>query len=380
MARKLGDSVKIDRLLDLAADRSRAARSELTDAIVDLFLPDRHRLSDHQRAIMTDVLRKLVGSLEIEVRQYLVEALLRGPDPLPELQAVLANDEIEVAQAVLERSRVLQDQDLIDVVRRRAEEHRMAIALRNDVSAAVAEALVEKAGPDVIEALIRNSDAMLSRRAMEMLVAESKRFDRFQEPLLARADLPPELAYRMYWWVSAALRDYILKRFEIDPTRIDSLIQSAARRGIAAHEIDDRLEARAIRLAERLHELGDLTNDFIRASLRQSRISLFVAGLAIRAKIDFATSWAILSDPGTDSVVVLLRAIDMPREMAASILMLLQRLRDGNAPQPPDALVRVMEAFDMMPIDRARSVLRLWRLDRHYRDAIDEVGPAGPNA
>src|SRR3546814_20482786 len=123
----------------------------------------------------------------MEVRQYLVESLLCGPDPLPELQSVLANDEIEVAQAVLERSKVLQDQDLIDVVLRRAEEHRMAIALRNDVSAAVAEALVEKAGPDVIEALIRNPDATLSRRALEMLVAESKRLDRVQEPLLSRA-------------------------------------------------------------------------------------------------------------------------------------------------------------------------------------------------
>src|SRR3546814_19929853 len=126
----------------------------------------------------------------MEVRQYLVESLLCGPDPLPELQSVLANDEIEVAQAVLERSKVLQDQDLIDVVLRRAEEHRMAIALRNDVSAAVAEALVEKAGPDVIEALIRNPDATLSRRAMEMLVAESKRFDRFQEPLPTTEERP----------------------------------------------------------------------------------------------------------------------------------------------------------------------------------------------
>src|SRR3546814_7618834 len=81
MAKKLGDTVNVDRLLDLAADRSRAAKTELTNAIVDLFLPERHRLSDHQRAMMTDVLRKLIGSLEIEVRQYLVEALLRGPDP-----------------------------------------------------------------------------------------------------------------------------------------------------------------------------------------------------------------------------------------------------------------------------------------------------------
>lgn len=375
MAKNLDETVNVDRLLNLAADRSRAARTELTNAIVDLFLPDRHRLTDHQRAIMTDVLRKLIGSLETEVRQYLVEALLRGPDQLPELQALLANDEIEVAQAILERSRVLQDQDLIDVVMRRAEEHRMAIALRNDVSAAVAEALVEKAGPDVIEALIRNPDVTLSRRAMEMLVAESKRFDRFQEPLLSRADLPPELAYRMYWWVSAALRDYILKRFEIDPGKIDGLIQSAARRGIAAHEIDEKLEARAMRLAERLHELGDLTDDFIRASLRQSRISLFVAGLAIRAGIDFPTSWAIVSDPGADSMVVLLKSIDMPRDLAASILMLMERLRDGAHPQSPETLVIAMEAFDRMEVARARSVLELWQLDRQYRAAIDQVAP-----
>lgn len=376
MAKGKSDGVmEVDRLLDLAADRSRAARVELSDAIVDLFLPDRHRLSDHQRAVMIEVLRKLVGSLEIEVRQYLVEALLRAPDPLPELQAHLASHEIEVAQSVLERSRVLHDQDLIDVVMRRAEEHRMAIALRNDVSAAVAEALVETASPDVVEALIRNPDDMLARRAMEMLVAESKRFDRFQEPLLARADLPPELAYRLYWWVSAALRDYILKRFEIEPARVDELIQSAARRGIAAHEIDEKLEARAMRLAERLHELGDLTDDFIRASLRQSRISLFVAGFAVRAGIDFATSWTIVLDPRGDSMVVLLRAIDMPRDIAGSILMLMERLRDGGGPHSSHAVARAMDAFDAMASDSARSVLRLWQLDRHYRDAIDQVAP-----
>src|SRR3546814_15782511 len=122
----------------------------------------------------------------MEVRQYLVESLLCGPDPLPELQSVLANDEIEVAQAVLERSKVLQDQVLIDVVLRRAEEHRMTIALSNDVSAAVAEALVEKAGPDVIEALILNPDATLPRRAREMLVALNNRLDRFPDPLPPR--------------------------------------------------------------------------------------------------------------------------------------------------------------------------------------------------
>src|SRR3546814_1752397 len=68
----------------------------------------------------------------------------------------------------------------------------------------------------------------------------------------------------------------------------------------------------------------------------------------------------------------------MPRDMAASILMLMQRLRDGTHPQPPEALVIAMEAFDRMEIAGARSVLQLWRLDRQYRTAIDEVA-AGAN-
>src|SRR3546814_7893062 len=76
-------------------------------------------------------------------------------------------------------------------------------------------------------------------------------------------------------------------------------------------------------------------------------------------------------------MVVLLRAIDMPRDMAASILMLMQRLRDGTHPQPPEALVIAMEAFDRMEIAGARSVLQLWQLDRQYRTAIDEVAAGG---
>src|SRR3546814_13563909 len=99
MAKKLGDTVNVDRLLDLAADRSRAAKTELTNAIVDLFLPERHRLSDHQRAMMTDVLRKLIGSLAIEVRQYLVEELRRGPAPVPARPTVPSHPETEGAHA-----------------------------------------------------------------------------------------------------------------------------------------------------------------------------------------------------------------------------------------------------------------------------------------
>jgi len=365
----------LERLLSQAADNTRSARDTLSQAIVDLFLKDDGRLSDRQRALMNDVLEKLISSVEIEVRQYAVEALLGQEEPLSEVQALLADDKITLAAPILEKSSVLRDESLINIVMRRAEEHRMAIVLRTDLSAA-AMPLPADVGPDIFELLIRSTDTMVSRRAMEVLVAESKRQDRFQEPLLSRADLPGELATRMFWWVAAALRSHILAHFTVDRYAIDRLLERAARQGIDSHSALDQLETRAIKLAKRMDELGDLTDDFIRICLSQSKMTVFVASLAVRSEISFLTAWAIVADKRGQSLAVLLRALGMKREMAAAILLLAERLHEYPSQRRPGKLGELLSVFDMVPDERARSVLQFWQLDAGYRGAIEELKAA----
>ena len=365
----------LERLLSLAADNTRSARDTLSQAIVDLFLKDDGRLSDRQRALMNDVLGKLISSVEIEVRQYAVEALLGREEPLSEVQALLADDKIALAAPILEKSSVLRDESLINIVMRRAEEHRMAIVLRTDLSVAAMPAPAD-VGPDIFELLIRSTDAMVSRRAMEVLVAESKRQDRFQEPLLSRADLPAELATRMFWWVAAALRSHILAHFAVDRYTIDRLLERAARQGIDSHTALDQLETRTIKLAKRMDELGDLTDDFIRICLSQSKMTMFVASLAVRGEISFLTAWAIVADRRGQSLAVLLRALDMKRETAAAILLVAERLHEVPPQRPPGKLGELLSVFDMVPDERARSVLQFWQLDAGYRGAIEELKAA----
>src|SRR3546814_17247944 len=60
---------------------------------------------------------------------------------------------------------------------------------------------------------------------MEFLVEESRRVDCYQEPLLHRHELSPDLARRMYWWVSAALREHFSRHFEIDPEALDDQLE-----------------------------------------------------------------------------------------------------------------------------------------------------------
>jgi uncharacterized protein (DUF2336 family) len=369
--------IDVQALLDLAADRSSAARAQLMNAIVDLFLPANQRLTDQQRALMTDVLGRLLGSIEMEVRQHLVEALMRSSVELPDLEAQLANDAIEVARPILEKSKVIRHADLIAVVMQCAEEHRMAIALRDDISAPLAEALVEKGirggEDDVLETLIRNEDAVLSRRAMELLVAESKRNGQFQQPLLTRNDVPVDLAYQMYWWVSATLRRYILRNYVIDQAVLDPMIERATRRAMVDHDDTQSVQARALQLARRLEELGELTDSFFLRTLRQGRLSLFAAGLAARAKVSFSTAWKIVTDPGHESFIVFAKAIDLSRDATASMVLVLDGLNNASPVRPPSVLTEILRLYDDLDVAGARRLLQYWQLDADFRRAIDAI-------
>ncbi len=365
---------EVKRLFELARDKSQDARRHLLENITDLFLSQDGRLNEHERALMSDILSKLVESVETEIRQQLSETLVKTGIEMPDILKLLASDDIEIARPVLEKSKLLQDADLIEVVRMRTDEHRLCIALRQGVSEELSESLIEYGSHDVIEALIRNSDAILSRRAMEYLVTESRRVDRFQEPLLNRNDLPSELAYQMYWWVSAALRKKIVTEFEVDQTAFDQALQTATRQALVEQGDGDGAFIRAQKLVRRMAEMGELTVKFLIQALRQQRIPVFVAGIGEMGQIDFRTSWRIFSDRRGESLAVLSKAIGIERNDFTSIFLLLAQTRDGSRAQPTSVLKPILELYDSVTPDNAKGALLYWQSDASYQIAIDELG------
>jgi uncharacterized protein (DUF2336 family) len=369
--------IDVQALLGLAAGRSGAARAQLANAVTDLFLPAAQRLTDQQRALMTDVLGRLLGTVEMEVRRHLVEALSRSPASQPDLEARLASDSIEVARPILERSSVVRNPALMDIVIQCAEEHRMAIALRETVSPPLTEALAERgfkgSEDDVLEGLIRTEDPVLSRRAMELLVAESKRNGQFQQPLLTQNDLPADLAHEVYWWVAAALRRHILKNFVIDQAVLDPMLERAAKRAMVEYDDTQSVQSRALQLARRLNELGELTDGFLLRTLRQGRLSLFTAAFAARAKIAFNTVWRIVTDPASESFIVLAKAVDVSRDATASLVIVLGELGNAARARPPSAVAEILRLHDDLDVAAARRVLNYWQLDAGLRQAIDDL-------
>lgn len=188
----------LEGLFALARSKSKDDRRELFDTVRDLFFDTGEALNDRERALMGDILRRLVKDVEVSVRRNLAERLAQDPRSPHELVKAMANDGIEAAYPLLIASEVLADADLIEIVRHRTQSHQLAIASRRALSPDLSEALVHTGNEDVIVALLENNGAKLSAATMEYLAEQARAVDRFQEPLVHRADLPRELARSMF--------------------------------------------------------------------------------------------------------------------------------------------------------------------------------------
>jgi len=362
-------------LLELALDKSLEGRRELTATIGDLFNNQDEVLSERERALMTDILRKLIHECEMAVRRDLSERLSSAPNPPHELIVALANDEIEVAEPILRASAVLRDAELVGVIRHRTQQHQLAIAMRRSLSEYVSDALVETGNIDVVKVLLENPDAQISEATMEYLAEESRRVDTYQEPLLRRDDLSPALAARMYLWVSAALRSHILENFDIEPSRIDDHLEQAAS-GPESQQGVPKKDKPAEFLARRLTEQRKITPDFLIQVLRQGEVPLFEALFGELSGLKAPRLQNVLYDSGGEGLAIACRAMAMPKPTFATIFLLSRRGRTGNQIVDPRELSRALLLFDKIAPIAAAEVMKGWCRDWTYQDAVERVAEA----
>jgi uncharacterized protein (DUF2336 family) len=371
--------LEFDELLDLARDRSVASRTRLVETVSDLFFDKKQTLSDRERALMTEILRRLIHDIEMSVRRTLAERLSGEPDAPSELITALANDEIEVAYPVLVKSTVLQDAELIEIIHQRTLEHQLAIAARERLSRLVSDALVNTGHTDVIKALLENHGAEISQATLEFLVEQSKRIDAYQSPLVARPDLPAELVKRMYWWVSAAVRKHIVAAFDIDPTELDRRIEDIIKDLLEDPSAKPILARKGEELAKKLAEKGAISPQLLVQALRQGEVALFESLLAQATGLRRTLTRRIVFEPGGQGLAVIARAIYIPKPDFASIFLLSRASRPGDKVVDPGELSRVMEFYDRVQPEPAKRLLARMRLDPDYLKSMIEVDerPAG---
>ncbi len=362
-----------DELLKIARDKSVEGRQRLANVVADLFLDDGKILSDQERQLSHDILRHLVHDFEVTVRQIISKRLAEWPGLPTDLVTFLANDEIDIAYPILTSSGILADENLIEVIQHRTSEHQMAIAIRNNLSEAVSTAIVEQGHEAAIQKLLSNENAQISRDTMAYLVDESKRVDTFQEPILRRHDLQPEMAQKMFMWVSAALRRHITDNFPIDEQIIDDMLEKSAVETFVAMSASTQPKKTSDRLAEDLIDEGEVNSDLLIEVLNDGEVALFVSLFKRMSGLREQLIKKILFEPGGEGLAIACKALGILKTDFTTIFTASR----GSAPHLVTDFSREIRSaikfYSTIDEISSRKVLTQWCRDSKYLEALRQL-------
>ena len=328
------------------------ARGEVADAIGrSIDSPD---LGAAERDIALDIVRKLAGDLEQQVRQNLAEAVRQSVGLPHDVALKLAKDVGEVALPVISDSVVLTDGDLVSIVEDGDTDKQLAIANRDEVSEFVAGALVERGNEDVVVAVVSNPGAELNEPALGKALDRFGDSPRLQAPMVGRATLPVAVAERLVSLVSDKLKDELVRRHEISPDMATDLVLEGRERATLALLSDDTGANNVEELVREMARNGRLTDSILLRAACTGDLAFVAAGLAVRAKIAFRNADMLVHDDGANGLKSLASKAGMSEHDRIILRAAVDVARTTEMVDAPDArerfaetvLERVLTTFD----------------------------------
>lgn len=350
-----GIDPEIGKLVSLAQSESAESRSQLYLSIAALMESRAGGFSASERELLNAIMRQLTRQVEMQVRQALAERMSELDDAPQDLILLLANDRIEVAQGVLEKSTMLNENELIDIINAASHLHQKAIAGRADVSERVAASLAESSAPEVLLELVRNQRARIANETMERLAERSRDDVELQRGVLARPELQQDLATRMCGFVTEALHGFITQRFGIDAAAVRKNLALASAEAHARMTHASGPE----RLVSKLHAAGQLKPGFAVKALGQGQLDVFEHAVAKLIDIPAEAIGRLMKSGDAATLALICQAIGIDRSVFSTLFSQAETLRGRSGILSQQDRTRADEVFQTLSREDARrTVLR----------------------
>jgi hypothetical protein len=319
----------------------RAGRDRLSVVRADFFLDATQRLTEQERSLMTAMLADIVNVIADQLGAELA----------------LPQDDDDAGFALLEQllaAGLLDLPPLVAVLLHRAEEERATSVIRSR----------DTRSRRFLHKLVADPEADVAAAAMALVLARSRRRDRFDSPRIDLDDVPADAVAPLVYRVAAAVQ-----RRSGGP---DRSVTEAAARVLARHDEGKRLEALNFGLVHALDRAGRLDESLIRNAFHDGEGVIGVEALARSAGVDFETAWSLFAS-GSAGIAQLLRLAGMSRQSAAELISSLGELLRGG---PGEAI----SVFDELSDEEAADARAWLRLHPAYRDGASALRGAHGNA
>jgi uncharacterized protein (DUF2336 family) len=256
------------------------------------------KLTAEERVIAEDIVRVLTRDAAILVRQALAEQLKESRTVPRDVALALAHDVDEVSLPILTHSLVLSDDDLIEIVRGSGGAKQAAIAGRQHVSAAVADAIVAADQPAALAALVANDGAELKEETLQRVLDRHGDKEQINAPMARRTQLPVTVLERLVVAASAAIRDILARRRDLPDRLASDLVLNTRERATASLLSPTSPALEALQLAQHLHRSGRLTPSLIIRAICLGDLVFVEAAFAVLADIPVHNARLLMYDAG----------------------------------------------------------------------------------
>ena len=294
----------------LKADRTARTREWTAAKVADQF--SHGELSDSEREIAEAIFRFLVRDVAVKVREALCQHLKECRRVPHDVALTLARDVESVALPMLQSSRVLTDDDLIEIVRSQGPARQKAIARRVEVSEQVSEALIETEDEEVVTTLVENTTAEIGEQAMQKVVETFPDSEVVQGLLAQRSELPISVAERLVGLVSYTMRQHLIDHYDIPIDETGDVVkQTRERATLGLIGTSDNLE-KVRRLVRQLFANGHLTPSILLRSMSMGKLIFFEVAMAELAKVPIMSVRTLLYEQGSRGFASIYQCAGLP--------------------------------------------------------------------
>jgi len=316
----------VRQFLQWVRDARPGERAEATSALARAYLYS--DLSPDDLAAAEGAMIMLLDDPSPLVRRALSEAFAAAEKAPRVVVHALAGDQPDVALPLLERSRLLSDDDLIDLVATSEAEVQAAIAGRPHLSPPLAAAIAEVGSAEACLTLLENCDASIALFSIDRIIERFGHLAPIRETLLARDDLPMTMRQALLSKLSHTLAGFVVSRQWLMPEHAEYAVREACEKATVAMAADTPYEEIGA-LVVHLRESGQLTAGMILRALLSGNVVLVEEALAELSGLPIDRVTGYIHDKNISGFRALYRKAGLPDGAYPAFREALAAMREG---------------------------------------------------
>jgi len=355
----------VERLLQ---DNTPDTRLNMTNKIAGAYGKD--KLSEEEIKAAEQIFRLLLRDTEVRVRVALAENV-KSSERIPhDIVLTMARDVEEVSLPILQYSEVLNDDDLVDLLKNTKEISRyLAISKRERVSETIADTLLEKNDEQVTAVLVDNKGAQISEKGIQKIIDTHGENKKLMQVVSQRPRLPAAAAEKLVHVVSSSLAESLKSKYNLPTEHIEKEVEKTREgetMGLISHTYSQEENDKLI---DQMISFDRLSPSIILSALCQGNYIFFETSLARLSNIPVANARTLIADRGELGFRAIYNKSGLPDAMFPAVKLLLKVVHEldeagekpGSARYPNRIVEQILQYAEETPVENLSYIIALVR-------------------